>query len=964
MLEQNESNKETGSISDYSLFLGDIELLKSLAETFQFKNPFFYTDLSNKEQLRSTINNSCFLIIIATENIESLSNCFIEIFGRRCNTTPVVFFTFSGSDNLKKILNSKERFSDFEKCLCGGLILCIKLPLEEKLADTKTKIEDFIKNYSKREAAASEVWEAISKNIAVLSDVIHRHTMGNLMAASRLLNGAIRSGDYNLLEPEMEGYAIQIHDELVECGCDENGNMWGNKEKEEKKVSFKKFIEDVKNKQQAQSSFKYNVWHEKFKNILVIDDEKHIWEPVWKFIFGKDKIICMDKWDKDTFENNYNQKHYDFVILDINFGEKAGYNGIDILQEIKAKHLDLPVIMTTACDHAELTKKCLQLGAQNYFIKELAEKERDSTRYYEAFKLMISEIFPYESEERKIWREFVEIEPKINAIDKELFTRIGHFFRRAYYLFTLNDKHLLPLKLLIPEWLVGNQKGDTRWDGVAFNAVEAVDECCMALYLCKNGGKFDDVRDTIFKNTDIGPPNLEQRMKYAGFWDKEFGLSIRYLKKASDARHAFRTGEESLSNRDKAKGCLCELLKIMNELIKRVNKIIGDKLGPIPTVVKKRSIEVNRYLNIRKSESTHESRSRKSAEILKNGFNEWKKNTPTSKKHRKKVLFVDDEGKASPLYGVLKEIFDFKGCTLDVAQTLDDFASPVINTEHPTVKSDQSTPYKLKNSYDLILLDLMFKDNGKEDLTPKGIDYLISLKENEISTPFLIFTADNSSYFARKCIFLGADGYFVKETLYKPLDYYKMFSELVDRYLDENNDNRLRTLWWQIIKNLNNKNFGLADDDVRWEKIKEFKNKKGTKNAEVLKLLQQLIRFPLREAYFYFFLYKFPEIFIDLWKVERLLGSGYHLVDILLSLRQLVEFLVRQLYEVREGKTARDIKIGNEIKFLKYPNKEHIKLLKEIWEIGTDAKMGKTITINLDNILDRLNKCLKDFVLC
>lgn len=97
--------------------------------------------------------------------------------------------------------------------------------------------------------------------------------------------------------------------------------------------------------------------------ILVVDDEKHIrrfyseeladeGHKVWTTATGHELLKTIDSLQPEV------------VVLDIRLGD---YDGLDLLQEIRNKHHDLPVILCTAYDTYKDDQK--SIAADYYVVK-------------------------------------------------------------------------------------------------------------------------------------------------------------------------------------------------------------------------------------------------------------------------------------------------------------------------------------------------------------------------------------------------------------------------------------------------------------------------------------------------------------------------------------------------------------------------------------------------------------------
>jgi two-component system response regulator (stage 0 sporulation protein F) len=97
--------------------------------------------------------------------------------------------------------------------------------------------------------------------------------------------------------------------------------------------------------------------------ILIVDDEEHI-----RFLYSEEladegfEVITADSGD-GLLERIENEKP-DLVILDI---KMVDYNGLDLLQDIRNKYYDLPVILCTAYDTFKEDMK--SIAADFYVIK-------------------------------------------------------------------------------------------------------------------------------------------------------------------------------------------------------------------------------------------------------------------------------------------------------------------------------------------------------------------------------------------------------------------------------------------------------------------------------------------------------------------------------------------------------------------------------------------------------------------
>ena len=97
--------------------------------------------------------------------------------------------------------------------------------------------------------------------------------------------------------------------------------------------------------------------------ILIVDDEEHI-----RFLYSEE--LTDEGFEVITADSGYQllerieKEKPDLVILDI---KMVDYNGLDLLQDIRNKYYDLPVILCTAYDTFKEDMK--SIAADFYVIK-------------------------------------------------------------------------------------------------------------------------------------------------------------------------------------------------------------------------------------------------------------------------------------------------------------------------------------------------------------------------------------------------------------------------------------------------------------------------------------------------------------------------------------------------------------------------------------------------------------------
>ncbi len=95
--------------------------------------------------------------------------------------------------------------------------------------------------------------------------------------------------------------------------------------------------------------------------ILIVDDEEHI-----RYLYSEE--LSESGYEVITADSGYEllerieEEKPDLIVLDI---KMVGYNGLDLLQEIRNKFYDLPVVLCTAYD---TFKKDMKSIAADFYV--------------------------------------------------------------------------------------------------------------------------------------------------------------------------------------------------------------------------------------------------------------------------------------------------------------------------------------------------------------------------------------------------------------------------------------------------------------------------------------------------------------------------------------------------------------------------------------------------------------------
>ncbi len=109
------------------------------------------------------------------------------------------------------------------------------------------------------------------------------------------------------------------------------------------------------------------------RKVLVVDDEKHI-RMLYREELEADGMAVVTSNGEDDIVELIEKERPKVVILDIKLG--ANRSGLDLLQEIRSKDQDLPVILSTAYDSFQHDLK--SIAADYYVVKSVDLSELKS----------------------------------------------------------------------------------------------------------------------------------------------------------------------------------------------------------------------------------------------------------------------------------------------------------------------------------------------------------------------------------------------------------------------------------------------------------------------------------------------------------------------------------------------------------------------------------------------------------
>ena len=105
--------------------------------------------------------------------------------------------------------------------------------------------------------------------------------------------------------------------------------------------------------------------------VLVVEDERKIAQVLVAALEAQHYDVVVARTGEDGFFRA-NAEAFDLVVLDVML---PGRSGLEILQTLRQRHIDTPVLMVTARDGVDDRVLGLDLGADDYLIKPFAIPE-------------------------------------------------------------------------------------------------------------------------------------------------------------------------------------------------------------------------------------------------------------------------------------------------------------------------------------------------------------------------------------------------------------------------------------------------------------------------------------------------------------------------------------------------------------------------------------------------------------
>ncbi len=152
--------------------------------------------------------------------------------------------------------------------------------------------------------------------------------------------------------------------------------------------------------------------------ILIVDDDKEDVMLTEGLLRGGLEGVALDVGIADSFAQGLRQvetNHHDLLFLDYHLGEK---NGLELIQEIRTRGLDTPIVLLTGRGDEQIAVEAMKLGASDYLPKSKLSETLIRTAVHYAIELHEQKLQRHRLEQdlRKTNQDLARLNQMANAL--------------------------------------------------------------------------------------------------------------------------------------------------------------------------------------------------------------------------------------------------------------------------------------------------------------------------------------------------------------------------------------------------------------------------------------------------------------------------------------------------------------------------------------------------------------------
>lgn len=143
--------------------------------------------------------------------------------------------------------------------------------------------------------------------------------------------------------------------------------------------------------------------------ILIVDDHPIVRQGIAQLINQEsDLLVCCEAGDADEAMEKFRSCHHDVAIVDISL---AGVSGIELLQMLRQRGSEIPVLVMSMHDESLYAERALRAGARGYIMKqEATEKILTALR-----QILKGDIYVSDKMRSRMLQRLIDNRPEENA---------------------------------------------------------------------------------------------------------------------------------------------------------------------------------------------------------------------------------------------------------------------------------------------------------------------------------------------------------------------------------------------------------------------------------------------------------------------------------------------------------------------------------------------------------------------
>lgn len=109
--------------------------------------------------------------------------------------------------------------------------------------------------------------------------------------------------------------------------------------------------------------------------VVVLVGQNTLVSSRFKNIFSNQNIKIYEAYNRrELFRILFQNNNVDLILTEIDIDTKNGFNGINLLQQVKVQRSSIPIVVLTSIGKKEVITRCLREGAADYILKPFKDE--------------------------------------------------------------------------------------------------------------------------------------------------------------------------------------------------------------------------------------------------------------------------------------------------------------------------------------------------------------------------------------------------------------------------------------------------------------------------------------------------------------------------------------------------------------------------------------------------------------